>query len=392
MIFGSTSCKLSGFSAKIPIPVNQSSVKPAFHLPLKIQWITELFPDQQQDTYKPVENGSPLVIDDQVFVGTHFGQFLCLDRKTGKVLWRFKAFGGIESAPAIFGDDIIFGDSDGKIYSLRRSDGFANWIYKAQGEIMGQVVIQDDLALFVTTFNRIYAIQAKTGQWVWTHQRSLPEGFSIRGVSSPASDGKLVYAGLADGYLVAVDIKRGREVWKNLLLHTERFTDIDATPILADDKIYVASYDGALYCLSKSDGTIQWKFGRGGISRVTLTENRIFYANNDGFVYSLERDGGKEIWKLDVRDRDRRKSLAKSLRRKLRVPTTPVLYGPYLLTASSDGYLYVLNPDSGKELWRYLPGYGVSSELVVTDDGIYLLTNSAMVIKMAANKYPPPIF
>jgi outer membrane protein assembly factor BamB len=63
-----------------------------------------------------------------------------------------------------------------------------------------------------------------------------------------------------------------------------------------------------------------------------------------------------------------------------------------LITASSNGYLYVLDPDSGRILWSYLPGFGVSSEIVKAEDGIYFLTNSAMLFKMVRSSGQPSAF
>ena len=400
LIFIISSCKSLESSGKVDLDsvispdkssvVNEILPPPQF-LPLKIKWITPLF-GEKRDTFNPVENGAPTIDGSQVFVGSNIGYLFCLDRASGEIVWKFKAFGGIESAPAIFKNSVLFGDSDGNIYSLNRANGMANWSFKVQGEVMGRITIFNEKILFTTTYNRIYALDANDGKWIWTHKRALPEGFSIRGVSSPVTDGKLVFAGLADGYLVAVDINRGREIWKNPIVSSpDGFLDVDATPVIEGEKLFVSGYGGALFCLNKNDGNIHWKFGRGGISKVKLAANRIFMSTSDGFVFAIDKKDGKKIWSLDIRDEDARKSATPKFRLKLRIPTSPVLFNNFLVTASSSGFLYAIDTLSGKILWRYFPGYGISSELVKESDGIYFLTNSAMIFKMEPNRFRPSL-
>ena len=92
------------------------------YLPLKIKWVSPLH-GVKRDTFSPVENGAPVIYKNRVFIGSSKGDLYCLDRQHGKIIWKFKAFGGIESVPAIFGKDVLFGDSDGNIYSLNQKNG-----------------------------------------------------------------------------------------------------------------------------------------------------------------------------------------------------------------------------------------------------------------------------
>lgn len=390
-ILSFNSCQVTIGTPPVSFLEDELGNRTSIYLPYKIKWMTPLFPNEDaQDHNRPVEDGSPAIAGEQIFVGSHFGTLMCIHRRTGYILWKFQAFGGIESSPVVYKENVLFGDSDGNIYSLRRSDGYNNWTYKVQGEVMGKITMHDNIALFSTSFNAIYALNADDGSWIWTHKRALPDEFSVRGVSTPVTDGKWVFAGLADGYLVAVDIERGKEIWKSMLNQGERLLDIDASPILDGDLIYIPSFDGSLFCLEKDDGDMKWKFGQGGVSKVTLGKDAIYFSGNLGFIYALDRKNGKEIWKFDMREQDQRKSATESFRKKARVPTSPVLIENFLLSVSSYGYFYVLDTNSGKVLWRYLPGYGVSSEIVSIGREVYFLTNSAFLYKMEPSIAPQP--
>jgi len=64
-------------------------------------------------------NSSPLVIRDKVFVGCFDYNFYALDKATGKVLDKFVTHGSIYGSPIVIGDEIIVPDYDSNVYILR---------------------------------------------------------------------------------------------------------------------------------------------------------------------------------------------------------------------------------------------------------------------------------
>ncbi len=98
--------------------------------------------------------------------------------------------------------------------------------------------------------NVFYALDAATGRQIWLYSRQDTSQFSIRGGSQAALRNGTLYVGFSDGSLVALNAKSGSVVWELQLNRNKRFRDVDATPVLDGDQIYVASYDDKLYCVS----------------------------------------------------------------------------------------------------------------------------------------------
>ncbi len=63
-------------------------------------------------------HASAAVTDDLVLVGSHDKLLHAIDRKTGKGRWTFKTRGRISSSPAVVGDRVFFGSDDGSIYGI----------------------------------------------------------------------------------------------------------------------------------------------------------------------------------------------------------------------------------------------------------------------------------
>jgi len=132
------------------------------------------------------------------------------------------------------------------------------------------------------------------------------------------SDSELVFFGSsADHKVYALDLKTGRERWSFFTEGPVRFA-----PALAGDRLFVASDDGFLYCLSADSGKLLWRF-RGGprderfmgneqmISRwparagALVDGKTVYFAagmwSSDGiYLYALRTSDGSVVWKNDT--------------------------------------------------------------------------------------------
>ena len=70
---------------------------------------------------------SPAVDDARVYVGSRDKHLHAVDCKSGKLLWKFKTGGRVESSPLVFDDAVVFGSNDGRLYALDKQDGREIW-------------------------------------------------------------------------------------------------------------------------------------------------------------------------------------------------------------------------------------------------------------------------
>jgi outer membrane protein assembly factor BamB len=65
---------------------------------------------------------------------------------------------------------------------------------------------------------------------------------------------------------------------------------ISASPVVAGEMLYVASYDQTLTALAARDGTLHWQFTAGGPIHATpvVGDGHVYVAAMDGVVYALQ--------------------------------------------------------------------------------------------------------
>ena len=129
--------------------------------------------------------------------------------------------------------------------------------------------------------------------------------------------GMVFFGSSADHKVYALDLRSGKEQWT---FHTEG--PVRFAPVVHEDRVYVASDDGHLYCFKARTGELIWKF-RGGPrddkligndqmishwparSGVLVEKGKLFFTagmwSRDGvFIYCLDPDDGSVIWKNDT--------------------------------------------------------------------------------------------
>ena len=87
----------------------------------------------------------------------------------------------------------------------------------------------------------------------------------------PVVAGGMVYFGSSSDHQVhALDLATGEHKWRFFTDGPVRFA-----PAVWQGKLYIASDDGCVYCLSAADGKLLWRFGAGPDERIMGNEQMI---------------------------------------------------------------------------------------------------------------------
>ena len=129
-----------------------------------------------------------------------------------------------------------------------------------------------------------------------------------------------------------------------------------------------------MFCLSRTDGQVQWRLDDGGAVAVSIEGDTLFYASLTQNVYALEKRTDTQRWKYTYEE-------------KYGVPTQPVIYKGLVIVGISDGDVLALSEQSGKLLTSYTPGVGVfATPTIDASTGlVYVMSNQSNlhVLKVA---------
>ncbi len=75
---------------------------------------------------------------------------------------------------------------------------------------------------------------------------------------------------------------------------------IQASPVVANGTVYVASTDHTLYALDAKQWGLKWSFKAGGVIRYapTVWNNRVYFSARDNHIYALNAETGGWLWEF----------------------------------------------------------------------------------------------
>lgn len=294
------------------------------------------------------------------YFATANGAIRSFDPASGDLQEVARRFSGIPSPLYVDAVKICGGERGGRVFCIERAGGKELWSRELIGEVRTQPQSGGGMIFFPTLNSIVYALDEASGKWLWQYRRDNPAAITLLGTSGVAVAEDRVFAGFADGALVAIHRQSGQPIWEKKLGAGGKIQDIDATPVLWRDSLLVAAYDGQFSRLDR-EGQLLWSVPL-GLARAPLiqeAEGLAYVGSVDGQAAAVDLKSGRVLWQ---------RALGSSLL------LTPALQGGHLLYAAADGRVYLLERSSGRWLWTYRTDSNLPFGAVAGGNGFDLLT------------------
>ncbi len=237
--------------------------------------------------------------------------------------------------------------------------------------------INEDLLIAAANSGRIFAISPAAGKIIWkTEIGSRVRGAPNYSAGSKDGPGLVFVIATESGTVYALSAADGSTIWKS-----EPLDRTDGHPAVDDNYIALGNCTASFITLFTSDGktagsvevgeecemaggvalhagqvfggnrrgsvaaadiekgSITWRHEKGQGELFTtpaVTNKRVVFYGTDGAVYCVERESGKEVWTAKLEGRD---------------PVSPIIADSTVI-AGVDGTLFALKLKDGKQIWR----------------------------------------
>ncbi|RYZ94321.1 MAG: hypothetical protein EOP11_26535, partial [Proteobacteria bacterium] len=272
---------------------------------------------------------------------------------------------------------IFVGTLAGDLYQFNLETGQEAWKVPLSAAVHGTFLEAFDRLYVATVDEALHAVDPATGKILWTYRRPAFSGTSIRGGGNPAAIGGKIWMGFSDGALVSIDPQTGGQDSERIFRDNLKFTDLHARVLGWKEGLIVSTYDGKLRSLRK-DGSLSWEFPAGSARNPLLADGVVYLPSSDGIVYAINADNGKELWRY---------SLKKGVPTSLSVVSRAGAKA--LLVTASEEKILLLNPSDGKLLDQSSLGRGSGSysPVAVDDEGktFYVLSAFSRIYQYHLN-------
>lgn len=257
------------------------------------RWHRDLGGDRGTSDYWEYYVSSPRIAEGRLYVGSASGRLFAIEPATGRTIWSFDADARIRTTPALTDDAEIIGTMAGKVIAVDRS-GHVRWRFATVGagqdfsfknndtrSVVTMPIVSGDTVIAGGRDGNIYGIDLRSGRERW---RETHDGGSwILGLS--ADPGRF-YSGSGSAFIMqAADPATGKEIWRTPT-NTAMFGDIAKT----GDILVSNGINGTLAGFDAHTGKEEWRFGLPdrALSSPLAAPGMIYTGADDGSVYALE--------------------------------------------------------------------------------------------------------
>lgn len=240
---------------------------------------------------------TPVYNDGKLYFGTICYKVLCMDAKSGSIVWEYDDPDRDESfnCSMLLYKDRLYTVSAEKVYCLDMKTGKKLWMQSVWSNIWSAPMIANG-KLYVAGLKNIRCFDPMTGDELIKNSFVF-DGKNIE-VASPSFKDNKVYFGCMDSDFMCFEADTGKEVWRN---RDERAI---TCPALTDDKIIFGDLFKNVSCLDRATGKKLWKFEADDYvyGAPVFCGDKVYFGSSKGSFYCVETKYGKLVWKYNVKE------------------------------------------------------------------------------------------
>lgn len=278
-------------------------------------WTRDLVPGGEVGD--SVSGGGVAYDGGRVYVTTGYGEVVALDARSGAILWRQRVDSVISGAPTVEGGTVYVTSRNATGWAINAADGKLRWQIGGTPAVAGVMgvsspAVSGDTVVFPFASGQLVAADRQSGQQIWSAQiggarigRSIGLLRDMGG--DPVIVGNRVYAGTSSGRTAVFDLTTGLEEWNA--------RNGAANPVVpAGNSVFLVNDQAQLVRMDAANGAAVWtvnlpeytttKIRKQG--RVyahfgpVLAGNRLYVASTDGLLRVYDPGSGSLIGQASI--------------------------------------------------------------------------------------------
>jgi outer membrane protein assembly factor BamB len=104
---------------------------------------------------------SPAIIGDHVYIGNRDKFLYCLNKRDGKVVWKYNTGSRVDASPVVIGDKLLVANMRGDIFLMDRRSGKPLWTYELGTPVNANPAVVDNRIYVAGDDGRVYCFGKK---------------------------------------------------------------------------------------------------------------------------------------------------------------------------------------------------------------------------------------
>ena len=281
---------------------------------------------------------NPATDGESIYVADRNGSVRAFDATTGAPGWSQDTDAPVSGGPGVGATVVAVGTSDGQVIALDRRSGQIRWRARVTSEVLSAPAEGSGVVVARTIDGKLFGLDAVTGKRLWVYDRTVPV-LTLRGTSAPVIHDDVVVAGFDSGRMVGVALADGQQLWESAVAapsgrsELERMVDIDADPVVVDDVIYAATFQGRVSALALYSGNVLWQRDMSSHAGLAVDGGEVFVTDDNSHVWALERSSSASLWRQSELQ--------------ARAVSAPAVFREFVVVGDLEGYVHWLRREDG---------------------------------------------
>lgn len=358
-------------SSSVFVGTNNSEIFSVSRLDGSINWT---YSANKNDSRSRQFYSNPLLTEGLLYIGGVDGVLRCLDQKTGTEKWNVSLTDWIRSKPIMIGSTLYVATIDSKLHAINLSNQEILFTTSLGSHgITADLVGNENGIIAIGRGLMMYSVNPDNGNINWS--RGVKDGAWVDDkyyfadwsgglLGSPTIVDGIAYIGGPDGFVNALDVETGKEIWR-----FETGSTISIAPSVIEDKVvfgylgsttehYGFEHPGEYFAVDRLTGELIWsttEYGKIWVAAV-YSEGILFMGNTVGEVFAINQDNGKKLWSYNTGQVSPKDTLPKDTPfthgYPMGVYSVPTFDEENFYTGSWSGYYFAFNKKTGALKWK----------------------------------------
>ena len=274
------------------------------------------------------------------------------------------------------GKFLIVADNIAKYYMLDLINGNLIWSKKNLAPFNSQIKIYENKIFIIDFSNTLRCFSIKDGKELWNIKTEDSLIRSQKKLSMVIVNG-VIYFNNSIGDISAVDIKKGELLWQlptqSNLIYEAAFS-LETSDIITDStSLFFSNNKNQLFSIDLGSGSFNWENKVNSSLRPTLTGNYLFTVSIEGYLVVIEKDSGNIIRVTDIF-----KNFKPKKRKKIK-PTGFVMGLNNFYLSTNNGRILVIDVANGKTKSVLKIDNEKISRPIILDKNLFIVKDNAII-------------
>lgn len=264
-----------------------------------------------------------------------------LDPKTGEEEWAVETDAEISAGVGSDGEFVAVGTVKGEV-EVFDATGKKLWSARLSSEMSVPPLVGAGFVIVRTADTRITAFDAASGERRWRYQSQVP-ALTVRAASSMRFSPAGILVGQSNGRLLALD-GQGKTIFDIVvaqpkgITEVERLCDVVGTPLVDQNMMCAAAFQGGILCISAKDGRPLWRAAVDAVSGPVTDGGLVYVTTSRGEINAYDYATGELVWQNSAL--------------LWRSPSAVAVLDEVIAVGDYDGVVHFLDPKTGKFVGR----------------------------------------